>query len=117
MKRSKEDSKPFGIPKDLLLQLRQELRHERRFTLADRVLELLRPQLEAEELWVEDGQEKSLRHAWGKTCGRHAQLARTPSLSLYLSLFCGRAQKGGGNIWKLRKDTSVDSEGIIKNAR
>ncbi|CAK9091528.1 ANK_REP_REGION domain-containing protein [Durusdinium trenchii] len=49
------------LPRDLLLQLRQELRHERRFTLADRVLELLRPQLEAEELWVEDGQDGRTR--------------------------------------------------------
>ena len=45
---------PWQCSQDILLLLRQRLRQERRYDLADALLEILRPRLEAAGLRLED---------------------------------------------------------------
>ncbi|CAL1129068.1 unnamed protein product [Cladocopium goreaui] len=67
-----------GWPKDQLLLLRTRLRQQRRYRLADALLELLRPRLEAAELWVEDDQggTRLVPHRGASAARRSARAAR-----------------------------------------
>eukprot|EP00434_Breviolum_minutum_P032423 symbB.v1.2.028672.t4/scaffold3061.1/size64423/6 len=55
------------LPQDILLLLRQRLRQERRYDLADALLEILRPRLEAAGLRLEDDRDGQTRLVPHKT--------------------------------------------------
>lgn len=71
-------SSSFCLKTSCCYLLRTRLRQQRRYRLADALLELLRPRLEAAELWVEDDQggTRLVPHRGASAARRSARAAR-----------------------------------------